>query len=125
MTNSLIKPYSNRITGLLESLIGTEDPDDMMLEIMDKLSDTVTPIPDLGNFYTFVYQAQTLNETYDVHPLIAAMEYTPFGFKGFSYHWNKMRNYTWNEVIGEFHELSVAELEDARRLSYAKFKLNT
>ena len=53
------------------------------------------------------------------------MEVNRWGFRGFNYHWNQNRNYTWNEVIGEFHELSVAELKDARRLSYAKFKLNT
>tara|TARA_B100001250_G_scaffold251114_1_gene215849 strand:+ start:491 stop:601 length:111 start_codon:yes stop_codon:yes gene_type:complete len=35
-----------------------------------------------------------------------------------------MRNYTWAEVIGEFHELEVIELEHARSLGYAKFKLN-
>ena len=124
MTNSLIKPYSNRITGLLESLIGTEDPDDMMLEIMDKLSDTVTPIPDLGNFYTFVYQAQTLNETYDVHPLIAAMEYTPFGFKGFSYHWNRMRNYNFNGVVGQLYLVTPEEIDELRTIPYQKFVLN-
>ena len=124
MTNSLIKPYSNRITGLLESLIGTEDPDDMMLEIMDKLSDTVTPIPDLGNFYTFVYQAQTLNETYDVHPLIAAMEYTPFGFKGFSFHWNRMRNYNFNGVVGQLYFVNRDELDELRTIPYQKFVLN-
>ena len=124
MTNSLIKPYSNRITGLLESLIGTEDPDDMMLEIMDKLSDTVTPIPDLGNFYTFVYQAQTLNETYDVHPLIADMEYTPFGFKGFSYHWNRMRNYNFNGVVGQLYFVNRDELDELRTIPYQKFVLN-
>ena len=124
MTNSLIKPYSNRVTGLLESLIGTEDPDDMMLEIMDKLSDTVTPIPDLGNFYTFVYQAQTLNETYDVHPLIAAMEYTPFGFKGFSFHWNRMRNYNFNGVVGQLYFVNRDELDELRTIPYQKFVLN-
>ena len=124
MTNSLIKPYSNRITGLLESLIGTEDPDDMMLEIMDKLSDTVTPIPDLGNFYTFVYQAQTLNETYDVHPLIASMEYTPFGIKGFSYHWNRMRNYNFNGVVGQLYLVTPEEIDELRTIPYQKFVLN-
>ena len=124
MTNSLIKPYSNRITGLLESLIGTEDPDDMMLEIMDKLSDTVTPIPDLGNFYTFVYQAQTLNETYDVHPLIAAMEYTPFGFKGFSFHWDRMRNYNFNGVVGQLYYVNPEEIDELKTIPYQRFVLN-
>ena len=124
MTNSLIKPYTNRVAGLLETLIGTEEPDDMMLEIMDRLSDTVTPIPDLGNFYTFVYQAQTLNETYDVHPLIAAMEYTPFGFKGFSYHWNRMRNYNFNGVVGQLYFVNRDELDELRTIPYQKFVLN-
>ena len=124
MTDSLIKPYGNRVTGLLESLIGTEDPDDMMLEIMDKLSDTVTPIPDLGNYYTFVYKAQTLNETYDVHPLIAAMEYTPFGFKGFSYHWNRMRNYNFNGVVGQLYYVNRDELDELKTIPYQKFVLN-
>ena len=124
MTNSLIKPYSNRVTGLLETLIGTEEPDDMMLEIMDRLSDTVTPIPDIGSFYTFVYKAQTLNETYDVHPLIAAMEYTPFGFKGFSFHWNRMRNYNFNGVVGQLYFVNRDELDELRTIPYQKFVLN-
>ena len=119
-----LTPYINRVSGLLESLIGTEEPDDMMLEIMDKLSDTVTPIPDLGNFYTFVYQAQTLNETYDVHPLIAAMEYTPFGFKGFSYHWNRMRIYNFNGVVGQLYFVNRDELDELRTIPYQKFVLN-
>ena len=124
MTDSLIKPYSNRVTGLLETLIGTEEPDDMMLEIMDRLSDTVTPIPDIGSFYTFVYKAQTLNETYDVHPLIAAMEYTPFGFKGFSYHWNRMRNYNFNGVVGQLYLVTPEEIDELRTIPYQKFVLN-
>ena len=62
---------------------------------------------------------------YDEFPLIACMEIKQWGFRGFNYHWNKMRNYTWNELVGELHELSVAELNHARELSYAKFKLNT
>ena len=124
MTDSLIKPYSNRVTGLLETLIGTEEPDDMMLEIMDRLSDTVTPIPDIGSFYTFVYKAQTLNETYDVHPLIAAMEYTPFGFKGFSYHWNRMRNYNFSGVVGQLYLVTPEEIDELRTIPYQKFVLN-
>ena len=47
------------------------DPEDMMLEIMDLLKDTVTPVPDIGKYYTFVYNAKTPNVQYDQHPLIA------------------------------------------------------
>ena len=31
------------------------DPEDMMMEVMQLLNDTVTPIPDVGGFYTFIY----------------------------------------------------------------------
>ena len=34
------------------------DPEDMMLEIMNLLKDTVTPVPDVGKYYTFVYNAK-------------------------------------------------------------------
>ena len=39
---------SNRIRGVIDNLIGTEDPDDLMLELMDVLSANVTPAPDIG-----------------------------------------------------------------------------
>ena len=116
-----LTPYSNRVSGLLESLIGTEDPDDLMLDIMDKLSDTVTPIPDLGNYYTFVYKAKTPNITYDTNPLIAATEYTSMGFKGFNYHWNMVRNYTFPEIVGPMHRVRKSEFEHLRTIPYQKF----
>ena len=52
----------------------TNDQEDMMLEIMSLLNDTVTPVPDVGNFYTFVYNPKTPNITYDQHPLIACTD---------------------------------------------------
>ena len=57
----------NRIRQYLSDLNNkTNDPEDMMLEIMDALSDTVTPVPDVGKFYTFVYNPKTPNITYDL-----------------------------------------------------------
>ena len=73
MTDSLLlqKPHRNRITPVLKGLIGTEDADDLMLSLIEVLSDTVTPVPDLGNYYTFIYRAKTPNITYDTNPLVA------------------------------------------------------
>ena len=124
MTNSLIKPYVNRVDGLLKSLIGTEDPDDLMLEIMDRLSDTVTPVPDLGNYYTFIYKAKTPNITYDTNPLVAVTEYMPNGFKGFNFHWGTMRNYTFLEVVGQLYYVNPAEIDELKTLPYQNFVLN-
>ena len=78
----------------------TNDPEEMMIEIMDALKDTVTPIPDVGKYYTFVYNPKTPNITYDQHPLIACTEIYQWGFKGLNFHWEKTRSYTWEEVAG-------------------------
>ena len=53
----------------LEKVVG--DPEEMMLLIMEALNNTVTPIPEVGQFYTFIYNAKTPDITYDKHPLIA------------------------------------------------------
>ena len=45
----------NRIREYLSDLNNrTDDPEEMMLEIMEVLNDTVDPIPEVGKFYTFV-----------------------------------------------------------------------
>ena len=53
----------------LEKVVGV--PEEMMLLIMEALNSTVTPIPEVGQYYTFIYNAKTPNITYDQHPLIA------------------------------------------------------
>ena len=115
----------SRLQPIVDKMTGLRDSEEIMLEVLDAIQDTKVILPEEGGFYTFVYLPKTPMIEYDEFPLIACMELKQWGIRGFSYHWNKMRNYTWNEVIGEFHELSVAELEHARSLSYAKFKLNT
>ena len=52
----------NRILGN-DINLRTNDPEEMMLEIMELLNDTVTPIPEVGQYYTFVYNAKTPNIT--------------------------------------------------------------
>ena len=54
----------NRIRQYLSDLNNrTNDPEEMMLEIMEVLNQTVEPIPEVGKFYTFVYNAKTPGET--------------------------------------------------------------
>ena len=48
--------YVNRIEPIKEDLAAAvNNPEDMMMIIMQALNDTVTPIPEVGQFYTFVY----------------------------------------------------------------------
>ena len=115
----------NRIRQYLSDLNNkTNDPEDMMLEIMDALSDTVTPVPDVGKFYTFVYNPKTPNITYDQHPLIACTLLEQWGFRGLNFHWQKYRNYTWEELAGQLYVVQYNELDDLLNIPYAKFLLN-
>ena len=115
----------NRVREFLSDLNNrTNDPEEMMLEIMDALNDTVTPVPDVGNFYTFVYNAKTPGEQYDQHPLIACMGLFPWGFRGLNFHWQKYRNYTWGELAGQLYIVRPNELDDLLAIPYAKFILN-
>ena len=115
----------NRIRESLSELNNqTNDPEEMMLEIMDALNDTVTPIPDVGNFYTFVYNAKTPGEQYDQHPLIACTSLERWGFRGLNFHWQKYRNYTWGELAGQLYIVRPNELDDLLAIPYAKFILN-
>ena len=113
----------NRIIGN-DINLKTNDPEDMMLEIMELLNDTVTPIPEVGKFYTFVYNAKTPGKTYDQHPLIACTALEQWGFKGLNFHWQQSRNYTWNELAGQLYIVQWNELDDLLAVPYAKYILN-
>ena len=116
---------NNRVREFLSELNNqTNDPEEMMLEIMDALNSTVTPVPDVGNFYTFVYNAKTPGKTYDQHPLIACTALEQWGFKGLNFHWQQSRNYTWNELAGQLYIVQWNELDDLLAIPYAKFILN-
>ena len=102
----------------------TNDPEEMMMEIMEALNDTVTPIPEVGKFYTFVYNAKTPDITYDQHPLIACTDLQAWGFKGLNFHWRQSRNYTWEELAGQLYIVQWNELDDLLAIPYGKFILN-
>ena len=99
------------------------DPDDIMMYIMEVFSDTEL-IPDAGNYYTFVYNAKTPGESYDQHPLIACTSLERWGFRGLNFHWQKYRNYTWEELAGQLYIVQRNELDDLLAIPYAKFILN-
>ena len=80
----------------------TSDPEEIMLIIMELF--TIEEIlPEVGKFYTFIYNPKTPNITYDQHPLIACVDLFKWGFRGLNFHWQQYRNYTWAEVAGKLH----------------------
>mgnify|MGYP001441553530 FL=1 len=117
--------YANRIEPIKQDLeAAVNDPEEMMMIIMEALNDTVTPIPNVGQFYTFIYNAKTPDITYDQHPLIACTSLERWGFKGLNFHWRQSRNYTWEELAGQLYIVQYDELDDLLNFPYGKFILN-
>ena len=101
----------------------TSDPEEIMLLIMEIF--TIEEIlPEVGKFYTFIYNPKTPNITYDQHPLIACVDLFKWGFRGLNFHWQEYRNYTWAEVAGKLHLVEFQELDELLSLQYGKFLLN-
>ena len=123
--NAAKEAEDNRVRQFLSDVNNrTNDPEEMMLEIMEALNDTVEPIPEVGKFSTFVYNAKTPDITYDQHPLIACTDLQSWGFRGLNFHWQKYRNYTWEELAGQLYVVQYNELDDLLAIPYAKFLLN-
>ena len=101
----------------------TSDPEEIMLLIMEIF--TIEEIlPEVGKFYTFIYNPKTPHITYDQHPLIACVDLFKWGFRGLNFHWQEYRNYTWAEVAGKLHLVEFQELDELLALQYGKFLLN-
>ena len=111
---------ANRIEAIKDKLNGISNPEDMMLEIMGALNNTVEAISSVGKYYTFVYNAQT-DKQYDQHPLVAVTDIFSWGFRGINFHWQSSRNYTWNELAGQLYMVKSIELDDLLAIPYAKF----
>jgi hypothetical protein len=111
----------NRIAPLVKKLIGIESADDLMLEILNVLTETRKP-PKPGSFYVFVYNAKTPNIRYDQNPLVAVTAVFTWGFRAFNYHWGESRQYTWDEVAGGMYEVYKEEISDLRRLPFGNIR---
>ena len=111
---------ANRIEAIKDQLTSS-DPEDLMLQIMQALNNTVEAIPTVGNYYTFVYNAKTPNVQYDQHPLVAVTDLFRWGFRGINFHWQSSRNYTWEELTGQVYMVKSIELDDLLAIPYAKF----
>lgn len=115
------KKTDNRIASIKRDLIGTEKPSELMNIIIERLQDTETKEISAGKYYTYIYYAKTPNIIYDRYPLILASEPMDYGFFGFNYHWNKIRQYTFNEVASPFFEITGTEFITLRSIPYADF----
>ena len=113
----------NRIRSVVDNLNGTEDPDDLMLMVMDVLQES-GKVPQAGKYYIFVYNAKTSNLRFDQNPLVAVTEVYNWGFKALNFHWGDVRQYTWNEIAGQLYEVYADEIPDLREIPFGNIRLN-
>lgn len=113
----------NRIRPVLDGITGKEDPDDLMLEILEVVSESGTQ-PSPGKYYIFVYNAKTSQLRYDQNPLVAVSDVFSWGFRGLNMHWGQMRQYTWSEVAGSLYEVYQSEIKDLQAIPFANFKIS-
>ena len=118
-----LEDQRNRLEYTVDNIISLPDADDRMLAVTELLTETEI-IPTVGRFYTFIYAPKTPRIQYDQNPLIACVEVQRWGFKGLNYHWGEVRNYTWNEVIGQMHVIYPMELTDLRSIPYQYIRIN-
>ena len=114
----------NRIRSVIDGVVGNEDPDDLMIDLLNVLQESGR-VPQAGKYYVFVYNPKTPNITYDQNPLVAVTEVFRWGFKGINFHWGELRQYTYDEVAGQLYEVYSEELADLREVPFANIRLNS
>ena len=114
----------SRIAPLVDDLLGTEDADDLMIEIMNVLTDSIASTPEVGKIYVFVYQPKTPGR-YDQNPLVAVTNIFDWGFKGVNFHWGESRSYTFQEVFCQLYQVTNEELQELNNLPFAKYRINS
>ena len=115
---------SNRVRSVIDGVIGTEDPDDLMLELLSVLQEG-GKVPESGKYYVFVYNPKTPNIRYDQNPFVAVTDVFSWGFRGINFHWGEIRQYTYNEIVGQIYEVYSDEVSDVREIPFGKFRLNS
>jgi hypothetical protein len=121
----------NRIRAVTDNLVGNEDPDDIMMELMETLKDSEISPQEVqsGKYYIFVYNPKTPFVQYDQNPFVAVTDVFKWGFRGINFHWSTRtsqptRQYTLTEIPGGVYEVYSSELKDLRALPFAMFRLN-
>ena len=113
----------NRISPVLDRLIGIEDPDELMVEIEEVISDSVSA-PQAGQFFMFSYSPSSSGR-YDANPLVAVTDVYSWGFRGTNFHHGEARSYSFSNVIGNTYRVYPEEITDLQTLPFGTMRLNS
>jgi hypothetical protein len=109
---------SNRIRSVIDNVVGTEDPDDLMLELMGVL-DEGGKVPESGKYYIFVYQPKTPNIQYDQNPLVAVSDVFSCDFS-----MGILNNILRYNVDDEVVQINLNDLDEDYEDDYIQFSLS-
>ena len=113
----------NRISPVLDRLIGIEDPDELMVEIEEVISDSVSA-PQAGQFFMFSYSPSSSGR-YDANPLVAVTDVYSWGFRGTNFHHGEARSYSFSNVIGNTYRVYPEEITDLQALPFGRIRLHS
>ena len=113
----------NRISPVLDRLIGIEDPDELMVEIQEVVNYTATA-PQAGQFFVFSYQP-TSTGRFDANPLVAVTDVYSWGFRGTNFHHGEARSYSLSNIVGSTYRVYPEEITDLQALPFGKMRLNS
>ena len=113
----------NRISPVLDRLIGIEDPDELMSQITQVVSDSIST-PQAGQFFLFSYQPSS-NGIYDANPLVAVTDVYSWGFRGTNFHHGEARSYSFSNVSGSTYRVFPEEIKDLQALPFGRMRLNS
>ena len=113
----------NRISPVLDRLIGIEDPDELMVEIEEVISDSVSA-PQAGQFFMFSYSPSSSGR-YDANPLVAVTDVYSWGFRGTNFHHGEARSYSFSNVIGNTYRVYPEVITDLQALPFGRMRLNS
>ena len=111
----------NRISPVLDRLIGIEDPDELMVEIEEVISDSVSA-PQAGQFFMFSYSPSSSGR-YDANPLVAVTDVYSWGFRGTNFHHGEARSYSFSNVIENTYRVYPEEITDLQALPFGRMRL--
>ena len=113
----------NRISPVLDRLIGIEDPDELMVEIQEVINDSVSA-PQAGQFFIFSYSPSS-GGRYDANPLVAVTDVYSWGFRGTNFHHGESRSYSFSNVVGNTYRVYPEEITDLQALPFGVMRLNS
>ena len=113
----------NRISPVLDRLIGIEDPDELTVEIEEVIRDSVSA-PQAGQFFMFSYSPSSSGR-YDANPLVAVTDVYSWGFRGTNFHHGEARSYSFSNVVGNTYRVYPEEITDLQALPFGRMRLNS